>query len=67
MKDRKSVAGDEDHLRCCGCYSGLLWTIKVAFIALEKGYDTKSVAIATMKRLRPTRRYGGYYESLVST
>ena len=33
----------------------------MAFIALEKGYDTKNVAIATMKRLRPTRRYGGYY------
>ena len=33
----------------------------MAFIALEKGYDTKSVAIDTMKRLRPTRRYGGYY------
>ena len=30
-------------------------------MALEKEYDTKSVAIATTKRLRPNRRYGGHY------
>ena len=32
-KDTNSLAGTEDHLRCCGGYRGWLRSIKVAFVA----------------------------------
>ena len=49
----KSVAGAEDHLRCCGSFIGCLKTTQVAFVATLVGVWCKECCDGYRSRLRP--------------